>query len=76
MVSFIKSRLRRVEQRARGGSCSECELPPDGPGRIVLSDAEDFPEDPDERCLRCGRNLWTVIQIVYDAEEEGGGGLR
>ena len=69
-MSFIKSRLRRIEQRTRGGSCPECGLPPDGVRRIVTSDPERpdrwFPDNPHECCPRCGRPLWTIIQIVYD----------
>jgi hypothetical protein len=75
-MSFINSRLRRLEQRARGGNCPECGLPPNGPRRIVISDSEfpdpRFPEDPDECCPECGRPLWTVIKVVYDDEEGGG----
>jgi hypothetical protein len=77
-VSLIRSRLRRLEERGCGGRCPECDLPPDSPGRIVLVDdgspGEDFPDDPGERCGRCGRRLWCVIEVVYD--DEGGGGRR
>jgi hypothetical protein len=37
---------------------------------------ESFEGDPDERCPRCGRLLYTVIRVVYDDPrdyEEGGG---
>jgi ribosomal protein L37E len=58
------------------GRCSECGLTPEEPGRIALIDdgtpAEGFPEDPEERCSRCGRYLWCVIRIVYDDAEGGG----
>jgi hypothetical protein len=81
-VSAVKGRLSRLEGRMRGGRCSECGLVPDGPGYIVFIDdgspAEGFPDDPDERCSRCGRWLWFVIKVVYDspADSEGGGGYR
>jgi hypothetical protein len=74
-VSFIEGRLRRLEGRMQGGRCPECGLTPDGPGRIVLIDdgtlAEGFPDDPGERCSRCGRYLWCVIRLVYDEEGRG-----
>jgi len=79
-MSFINSRLRRLEERTRGGRCPECCLPPDGPGYIVLIDdgspEEGFPDDPEERCARCGRRLWCVIEVVYESpgDTEGGGG--
>ena len=77
-MSSVERRLKRLEkERARHSPCPECGLPPDGPGRIVLIDdgtpAEGFPDDPEERCSRCGRPLWCVIRIVYDDAAEGGG---
>ena len=75
-MSFIKGRLRRLEGRMQGGRCPKCGLTADGPGRIVLIDdgtpAEGFPNDPEERCSRCGRALWCVIRIVYDDAEGRG----
>ena len=74
-MSFIKGRLRHLEEHIRGGPCPECGLPSDGPGRIVLIDGErperSFDGDPDERCSRCGRHLWCVIRLVYHEEGEG-----
>jgi hypothetical protein len=74
----VSSRLERLEASARSGPsgrCPECGLPPHGPGRIVLIDdgtpAEDFPDDPGERCSCCGRPLWCVIRLVYGEEGEG-----
>lgn len=74
-MSFIKNRLKRAEASVRGGSCQECKLPPDGPGRIVYSDRTDsglhsLPENPDERCKECGRRLWLVIEVMYEGEGE------
>ena len=75
-MSFIKGRLRRLEGRMmQGGRCPECGLTPEGPGRIVVIDdgtpAEGFPDDPGERCERCGRPLWCVVRLVYEEEGEG-----
>ena len=74
-MSYIKGRLRRLEGRMQGGRCPECGLTPDGPGRLALIDdgtpAEGFPDDPEERCSRCGRPLWCVINIIYGEEGEG-----
>jgi hypothetical protein len=76
-MSFIKNRLRRLEER-RYGHCPECGLPPRGHGRLAVINEEhpdkSFAGDPDERCARCGRFLYTVLRVVY--EDEGGGGRR
>jgi hypothetical protein len=79
-MGSIDSRLRALEERGRGAICPECGLPPDGHGYTVLIDEEhpeeSFQGDPDERCKRCGRFLYTVIEVVYgspDDEEVGGG---
>ena len=70
-MSFINSRLRKLEEANRGTfECPECGLPPNAPGRIVYrgegAPGEAFAGDPDERCPCCGRHLWTVIEVVYD----------
>ncbi len=79
-MGSIDSRLRRLEESGHGGICPECGFPPDCRGIIVLID-EDNPErsvqgDPGERCKRCGRRLYTVIEVVRGEprdHEEGGG---
>ena len=74
-MGFSRNRLRRLEGRMQGGRCPECGLTAEGPGRIALIDdgtpAEGFPDDPEERCERCGRHLWCVIHVLYDEEGEG-----
>lgn len=75
----IKSRLRRLEEQEHHGICPECGLPPDGHGRLVVI-YEEHPEksfqgEPDERCASCGRALYTVIRVVYEGDEGGGGKL-
>ena len=80
-MGSIDGRLKRLEKQGRGGVCPECSLPPDGPGYIVLVDQGDpeksFAGDRDERCARCGRRLWFVVEVAYGspASHEGGGGL-
>ncbi len=72
-MSFIKGRLRRLEERSRGGRCQECGLPPHGPGRIVLfgeaAPRQTLPDNPEERCGSCGRPLWCVLRVVYEDAE-------
>jgi len=81
-MNSIGSRLKRLEEEGRRGVCPECGFPPNSEGTIVLIDEEDhersFKGDSDERCGRCGRFLYTVIEVVYGspAGEEGGGGYR
>jgi hypothetical protein len=73
-VSFIKSRLRRIELAARRSyRCPECGLSPDGPGRIVY---DRIPEGEPEHCPKCGRWLWFVIKVVSSGDSEGGGSYR
>jgi hypothetical protein len=79
IVGSIGSRLKRLEGRGRG-SCPECGLSPDGHRRIAVIYDEDpekgFQGDPNEKCNRCGRPLYTVIRVVYEdaGDVEGGGG--
>ena len=68
-MSSMSNRLRRLEERARGGPCPECALPPGSPERIAL---ERIPEGAEEFCAECGRPLWVVIKVVYEGEEGGG----
>ena len=73
-MSFSRRTLRRLEKRGPR-PCPACGLSPEEPGRIALIDdgtpAEGFPDDPAERCIRCGRPLWCVLNLVYDEEGEG-----
>jgi hypothetical protein len=66
-MSFIKSRLRRVEVVARSSGGPECGLPPDGIGHIAF---DRIPEGSEEFCPRCGRRLWFLIE-VGEAQGEG-----
>jgi hypothetical protein len=79
-MGSINSRLARLEEQG-GGICPECGFPPDSKGIIVLIDEEhpeeSFQGDPHERCPRCGRELYVVINVVRDSppiDGEGGGG--
>jgi hypothetical protein len=77
-MSFIKGRLRRLEERSRGGRCQECGGGPHGPGHIVLygeaAPRQTLPDNPEERCGSCGRPLWCVIEVVYDSPDDTEGG--
>jgi hypothetical protein len=73
-MSFIKGRLRHLEERSRGGRCQECGGGPPGPGRIVLygeaAPRQTLPDNPEERCGSCDRPLYCVLRVVY--EDAGG----
>ena len=74
-MGFNRRTLRRLERRGPR-PCPQCgALSPHEPGRLVLrvdgTPAEGFPDDPEERCSRCDRALWCVVQIVYDEKGEG-----
>jgi hypothetical protein len=73
----IKSRLRRLEDRARGvRGCPECGDSPPSPKMIAVY-AEDTAEElrffPDPEipegepfCPECGRQQYLILTIVYD----------
>jgi len=68
-MSLINTRLRRLEERARGGTCPECGGP-HAPERLAI---ERIPERAEEACPACERPLWRVIKIAYEGDEEGEG---
>jgi hypothetical protein len=76
-VSALRRRLELLAQRARETlPCRTCGLPPDAPGRVVIS-TERVPEDPGERCPACGRRLWFVVEVRGpSAPPEDGGGAQ
>jgi hypothetical protein len=72
-VNFFKSRLRRIEERARAGrKCPECGLAAGEPEarRLVFT----YPEDDEsaveealaECCEECGRPEVIHFRMVYD----------
>jgi hypothetical protein len=70
-VSFIHSRLRKLEERAGEGRCPECA---GGAGIVVAYDASETEAGATaQRCPRCGRAP-TLIRVVYEGGEEGEGG--
>ena len=68
-VSFSRSRLKRAEAAAGGGSCSGCRLRPQEGGYIVVDGNDPVPQMP-EVCPECGR--YTRLHIVVVEEGEGG----
>jgi hypothetical protein len=74
-MSSLDGRLRRLEGREH--RCPECGLAPDEHGRPVAvyegRPDKGFDGDPNERCPRCSRPLYTVLNVVYEGEEGGGG---
>jgi hypothetical protein len=78
-MGSIDGRLRRLEERGRGGICPECGYAPDDgtrrPIAVVYPNEphKSFDGDPHERCPHCGQGLYVVINVVREGEEGGGG---
>ena len=74
-MSFIKGRLRRLEERSRGGPCHGCKLSPEGPGHIDLIDENPkrVRRRPRGALSRCGPTLWSVIGSFTDRWRKCGG---
>jgi hypothetical protein len=73
-MSFIKSRLRRVEASVRGGPCPECNLSPRDKGYMVVEGAlegKDPAPDVPEVCPKCGRNTKVHLRVLHDGNEAG-----
>jgi hypothetical protein len=70
-MSFIKSRLRRVEASVRGGPCPECGLRPQDKGYIVVCGKDLAPHVP-EVCPECGRSTKVHIRVLYEGDEGEG----
>jgi len=62
-MSFIKSRLRRLED-TYGQACPECYHKPDQ-GYVYYPDVgQEAPEVP--ACVACGGTLGFVLKVVYE----------
>ena len=70
-MSFIKGRLRGLEEHIRGGRCQECGLRPQDNGYIVVDDNDPAGHIP-EVCPECGRTTKIHIRVVYEGEEGEG----
>ena len=73
-MSSIDSRLRRLEES--GGGCPGCGQAAQErrPLAVVYPDDSDkgVEGDPYEACGACGEPLYTVLRVVYDADQGGG----
>jgi hypothetical protein len=70
-LNHIKTRLRHLEERSRGGLCQECGLRPQDNGYIVVVDDYDPAGHIPEVCPECGRRTKIHIRVVYEGEGEG-----
>jgi hypothetical protein len=64
-MSFIKSRLRRLED-TYGQACPECYHKPDRSYVYYPDEGQEAPKPPE--CPSCGRSLGFVIEVVYEGE--------
>jgi hypothetical protein len=64
----IKGRVQRLQARL-AGACPECHGKPQAIDAYYPDEGEPAPEP--ECCSGCGRQLQTVIRVVYDEEGEG-----
>ncbi len=75
-MGSIEARLRRLEESGCGGPCPECGLRPESPKPIAVINEEHpdkgFEGDPHAACARCKEPLYTVLRVVYYAEEGEG----
>ncbi len=56
-MSFIKGRLRHLEERSRGGRCQECGLRPQDNGYIVVDDNDPAGHMTREEVIRVARTF-------------------
>jgi hypothetical protein len=64
-MSFIKSRLRRLED-IYGQACPECYHKPERGCVYYPDEGQEAPEPP--ACTACGSSREFVIKVVYEGE--------
>jgi hypothetical protein len=64
-MSFIKSRLRRLED-TYGQACPECYHKPERGYVYFPDEGQEAPEVP--ACAACGRSLGFALKVVYEGE--------